>query len=89
LRSAPVDVCEHVSGAGVFRCQAPDFDPFTLKDGGNRLGPATFGLEREADFVLQVGIPAQGLLLRPISVHNRIVADSVLSHRVPFGFGHR
>ena len=58
----PVDLYEHVSGAGVFRCQAPDFDPFTLEEGRNRLGPATFGLEREADFVLQVVIPAQGLL---------------------------
>src|SRR5581483_1118656 len=61
---------------------------FTLEEGRNRLGSATFGLEREADFVLQVVIPAQGLLLRPIRVHNGFVLDTVLSNWISFGLLH-
>src|SRR5437667_9264354 len=37
------------------------------------------GLDRESDFVLQVVIPVQGLLLRSVSVHDDFVLDAVLS----------
>jgi hypothetical protein len=74
---------------GIFRCQAPDFDAFTFEERRDRLGPHTSGFEREADFVLQIVVPAQGLLLRSISVHNRFVVDPILSHLVSSGFGHR
>jgi len=30
--AVPVDLYEHVSGAGVFRCQAPGFDRFTFEE---------------------------------------------------------
>src|SRR5437867_6321663 len=35
------------------------------------------GLDGESDFVLQVVIPAQGLLLRSVSVHDEFVLDAV------------
>ena len=47
------------------------------------------GLDRESDFVLQVVIPAQGLLLRSVSVHDEFVLDAVLSEGILFTFRHR
>src|SRR5437870_29693 len=84
----PFDEHEHVAGAGFFGSHTSDFDLFSFEEGRNRLDGDTLGLERESDFVLQVVIPAHGLLLRSIGIHDGFVLDSGLSHGVPFGFGH-
>ena len=82
IPAMPVDQHEHVAGAGIFRSQALDFHRFALAERRNRLGHDALGLEGEADFVLQVVIPAQGLLFRSIRVHDRFVLDSA-----PRGWG--
>ena len=66
-----------------------DFDRFTLAERGNRLGFDTRGLKRESDFVFQVVLPAQGLLLRAIRIHDGFVLDAILANRIFFEFLHR
>ena len=88
LPALPADQHAPVAGAGIFGSQAPDFDSFLLDERRNHLGNDTLRLERESDFVLQVLIPAQGLLLRSLSVNHNLVVDSLLPDGVSLGFGH-
>ena len=77
-----------LSGSGVSGGHTSDFDGFSLPERRNHHGRDTLGLERESDFVVQVAMPAHGLLFRSISVHDNFILDSVLAEGISFALRH-
>jgi hypothetical protein len=67
----------------------PNFDGFPYAERRSRRDPNALGLEREADLVLQIVIPAQGLLLWSVRIHDGFVLDAVFPNRIFLWFLHR
>ena len=70
--------------AGVVRRHAHDLDGFAFPERRDDLRSQTLRLERETDFVFQVVIPAQRLLIRS-GIDDSFVVDSVFPDRVFLG----
>ncbi len=85
IPACPVDQYKHVAGARIFRSHAADFDRFTFVERRNHLGHDALGLEWESNFLLQVVVPAHGLLFRSIGIHDNFVLDAVLSNWISLG----
>ena len=66
--------------AGVVRRHAYDLDGFTFPERRDDLRSQALRLERETDFVFQVVIPAQGLLIRT-GIDDGFVVDAVFLDR--------
>ena len=73
--------------AGVFRRHAHHLDGFAFFERRDVLRGDTPCLEGEADFVFQVVIPAQRLLIRT-GIDDSFVVDAVFPHRVSLGSFH-
>ena len=88
IATVPADQHQHVVGTGILGRQAADFDRFSFTERGDHLGRHAPYREGERDFVLQVVIPAQGLLFGPISVDDGFVVDSFFANAVFSRLGH-
>ena len=88
MSTLPSHPDEHVVRADVVRRHAQDLNGFTFPERRDDLRSQALRLEWETDFVLQVVIPAQGLLFRS-SIDDSFVVDSVFPDRVFSGFLYR
>ncbi len=86
--AVPSNQHQHVAGARIFGRQAEGFDGFSLAERRHHLGCNAASRERETDFVVQVVIPAESLLFRPIGVDDDFIVDSFLAEAVSLGLGH-
>ena len=82
----PADPCEHIVLAG--RRHAADFHDLSLPKGRSRFVDDTPGLKWESQTAVQITIPPDGLLFRPICIDDGFVVDPVFPNRVPFRLSH-
>src|ERR1035437_9711026 len=66
LTPLPMDQHEHVGGAAVFRRHTSYFDSVSFAERRDDFGSDALGLEGKSDFVIEIVIPAQRLLIRPV-----------------------
>ena len=82
IAAMPADQHKHVVGTGIFRCEAADFDRFSLAERRDYFGGDATGCEGKPDLVLQIVIPAERLLFGPVGINNDFVVNSFFANAV-------
>lgn len=89
--TATVRPCHQISTsmspqARVFGRRSPDFDRFASTQRRGYSGGDTLCLEREADLIFQILVPAHGLFLGSIGIDDDFLVDMLLPDGIAFGF---
>ena len=79
---------KHVAGAFIFRRHLPNFDRFAFPQRRDCFGSDAFCLEREVDLIFQIVVPAHGLFLGPIGIHDDFLVDAFLPNGIAFALCH-